>query len=78
MHNRLVKMRLTVSPAPSSGCELIVPVAHQTARGSGHKGSQRLRTRRKGPWQQTSDSRGWGPYLGFAVVIIRWRSYTRT
>ena len=52
MHNRLMKLRLTVSPAPSSGCEMIVPVALQTARGSGHKGARRLRTGRIGPWQR--------------------------
>jgi len=47
-----IQIRLTVSPAPSSGCEMIVPVAHQVARGSGHKGSQSLRTSRKGLWQR--------------------------
>jgi hypothetical protein len=44
------RIRLRVSPAPSSGCEMTVPVARQSASGSGHKGSRSLRTRGKGPW----------------------------
>jgi hypothetical protein len=35
---------------------MIVPVAHQTARGSSHQGSRSLGTRRRGSWQAAVES----------------------